>query len=262
VLRHAGTGARRIILDSKQEAAHEKYDRVWRRWSDFCDAAGIADNKSLVDVPKDASELISQTFLSLYRTAAWDKSGSLVGERRHPVVGGTVRDAASQLATAFRDHYQRSPLHGVKGSTKLLPSVRALLRAFDKVDQPQNRQRAVTPKFLKALLAYCQATYARESIQCHPADLIMVAFFFAMRTCEYTRTARPGRTKVAVVKYVIFRDRIRRVLSHRDPELQNKAYFITLVFADQKNGKKLDARTQQRTGDPFLCPVICWAAII
>jgi hypothetical protein len=177
------------------------------------------------------------------------------------VISSTVRDAASQLATAFRDRYQRSPLH-VNGSTKLLPSVRAFLRAFDNVDPLQNRQRAVTPKFLKALLAYCQATYARDSIQCHAADLMVAAFFFAMRACEYTRTARPGHTKIAVIKYVIFRDRTRRVLSHRDPELQNKAYFITLVFANHKNGKKRDARTQQRTGDPFLCPAIHWAAVI
>jgi hypothetical protein len=164
-----------------------------------------------------------------------------------------LANVASQLATAFRDHYQRSPLH-VKGSTKLLPSVRALLRAFDNVDPPQNRQRAVTFKFLKALLAYCQATYARDSLQCRTADLIVAAFFFAMRACEYTGTARPGRTKVAIIKYVIFRDRTRKVLSHRDPELKDKAYFITLVFVDQKNGTKLDARTQRRTGDPSLCP--------
>jgi hypothetical protein len=133
------------------------------------------------------------------------------------------------------------------------------LRAFDNVDPPQNRQRAITPKFLKALLTYCNDTYAQDSIQCHAANLIVAAFFFAMRACEYTKTAR---TKVAIVKYVIFWDPTRRVLSHRDPKLQDKAYFITLVFADQKNGKKLDARTQRRTGDPFLCPAIRWVAVI
>jgi hypothetical protein len=37
---------------------------------------------------------------------------------------------------------------------------------------------------------------------------------------------------------------------------------VTVIFADQKNETKLNARTQRRTDDPCLCPVIRWASII
>jgi hypothetical protein len=40
------------------------------------------------------------------------------------------------------------------------------------------------------------------------------------------------------------------------------AYYVTIFFVDQKNGLKMDAQTQRRTGHPVLCPVLRWAAVI
>jgi hypothetical protein len=39
----------------------------------------------------------------------------------------------------------------------------------------------------------------------HTADLVLGAFFFAMRSCEYTKTARPGRTKRIQMGGIVFR---------------------------------------------------------
>jgi hypothetical protein len=89
------------------------------------------------------------------------------------------------------------------------------------------------------------------------------SFFFVCRACEYYDTPTPGKTKNICVQHIIFRDRRRRVVA-----ASGRAFFVTLVFADQKNGRKLgngrklDARTQRRTGDPLLCPVKRWAVII
>jgi hypothetical protein len=35
----------------------------------------------------------------------------------------------------------------------------------------------------------------------------------------------------------------------------DEAAYVTITFVDQKNGEKMDVRTQQKTGDPVLCPV-------
>jgi hypothetical protein len=40
------------------------------------------------------------------------------------------------------------------------------------------------------------------------------------------------------------------------------AIYITIIFVDQKSGKKMDARTQKRTGLPFLCPVLRFVSLV
>jgi hypothetical protein len=83
-----------------------------------------------------------------------------------------------------------------------------------------------------------------------------------MRSCEYTKTSRPGRTKLVRLGCIVFRTRSRRVLQHTDPDLLSLTEFVTIIFEDQKNGKKMDARTQRRTGHRFLCPVLRWASAV
>jgi hypothetical protein len=61
---------------------------------------------------------------------------------------------------------------------------------------------------------------------------------------------------------LIFRTRSRRVLLLTDPDLLTLAFYVTIVFEDQKNGKKMDARTQQRSGHPFLCPLLRWGSAV
>jgi hypothetical protein len=83
-----------------------------------------------------------------------------------------------------------------------------------------------------------------------------------MRSCEYTKTARPGRTKRVRKGCLVFRTKSRRVLLHTDPDLLALAEYVTIVFEDQKNGKKMDARTQRKSGHPFLCPVLRWGSAV
>jgi hypothetical protein len=64
------------------------------------------------------------------------------------------------------------------------------------------------------------------------------SFFFTCQACKYCDTLTPGKMKKICVQHVIFRDRCRRVVA-----VSGRAFFVTLVFADQKNGRKLDART-------------------
>jgi hypothetical protein len=83
-----------------------------------------------------------------------------------------------------------------------------------------------------------------------------------MRSCEYTLTPTKGRTKRVTLGSLIFRDARKRILAHSDPALLSRAEFITIVFADQKNGTKMDARTQRRTGDRVLCPILRWGRAV
>jgi hypothetical protein len=144
----------------------------------------------------------------------------------------------------------------------LRPSVKQLLNAFDNLDPPPNRQKAITPKFLRALhrLSGAESPASYNTAASVTAALAIVAFFFAMRSCEHTTTPNPGRTKKIDIGHVVFRNARKRILP-ADCSLADAAY-VTLTFVDQKNGEKMDVRTQQRTGDKVLCPVIQAHALV
>ena len=92
-------------------------------------------------------------------------------------------------------------------------------------------------------------------------ELTIMAFFFAMRSCEFTLTPHPGRTQVIRLRGVLFRDSDNHQIDHASPHLST-AERVTLTFEDQKNGLKMDRRTHQRTGDPALCPVRSLASLV
>jgi hypothetical protein len=140
-----------------------------------------------------------------------------------------------------------------------------LLKAFDNNDPPPNRQKAITPKFLRTFFTFLSTATSKTgdaSTLAHVADLVLGAFFFAMRSCEYTKSVPIGRTKRVRMGCFVFRTASRRVLLHSDPKLLYHAEYVTIVFEDQKNGKKMDARTHSRSGHKFLCPVLRWGSAV
>ena len=92
-------------------------------------------------------------------------------------------------------------------------------------------------------------------------ELVIGAFFYAMRSCEYLSVSSAERkTKRLRLKNLRF-FRNGRIIQHCDPTLCSSD-FVTIQFEDQKNGEKMDEITQQNSGDLLLCPVRAWAKII
>jgi hypothetical protein len=135
-----------------------------------------------------------------------------------------VRDAAGYLAASFRSRFKRSPVH-LEGSPQLLPTIRALLKAFDNTDPPPDRQKAITPKFLRKFFQFLstERVNGTHNSLAHIADLVLGAFFFAMRSCEYTKSVPVGKTKRVRMGCFVFRTASRRVLLLTDPNLLHHA---------------------------------------
>ena len=87
------------------------------------------------------------------------------------------------------------------------------------------------------------------------ADIAIIAYFFAMRSCEITQTPKEGRTKILRLRGVTFRDAKGGTLERSNYGSTVMASRVTVTFENQKNGLKMDKRTHQRTGDPVMCPV-------
>jgi hypothetical protein len=159
------------------------------------------------------------------------------------------------VALAFRKRFKRSPFH-LEDEKVLRPSVQSLFRAFENLDPPPHRQKAITPKFLRKLFKLSGAGLSamRDTAPAVTAELSIVAFFYAMRSWEHTTSRISGRKKIIDIGHVTFSDRRKCILPF--PCNVSDAEYVTITFKDQKNGKKMDVRTQQRTGDPILCPVL------
>jgi hypothetical protein len=156
--------------------------------------AGVADDRFLISLPDGEKYLLVRSFLGLYRTAKWSVTGQLEGQHPEPLVTGTVKTAAGCLATAFWENFQPSPLH-ILGSQNQLPAFKVLFKAFENVDPPTKRQKAITPRLLrKLLLKASHHSSLLDTATVVVADLVIGAFFFAMHSCEYSKPATPGKT--------------------------------------------------------------------
>ena len=152
----------------------------------------------------------------------------------------------------------------ISGSNHLRPFVRSLLKAFDNEDPARNQQRAITPKLLRAMytMAGADAETTRDSELAIVADLAIMGYFYAMRSCEFTQTPQRGRTKLIRLSGIVFRDANNVEMDNRDCRMRADAERVTITFENQKNGLKMDRRTHQRSGDPVLCPVKRIAALV
>ena len=131
------------------------------------------------------------------------------------------------------------------------------MKAFGARDPPTNRQKALTPTMLRDL----QSVAKRWGLVTkHTGDLIEGAYFFAMRACEFSKVRTVGKTRPLTIGNIKFRNRSGRTLAHEREDLEEAAEFVTICFIDQKNGRRMDRRTQRRTGEA-ICPVRAWARV-
>ena len=91
------------------------------------------------------------------------------------------------------------------------------------------------------------------------AWLLTGAIFFAMRSCEYLRTAAEAtkRTRVIRVGDITFKKGT-RTIPHSDPDLHT-CDLVRVHFRYQKNDRRYVYIHMFRSGDDILCPVIAWA---
>jgi hypothetical protein len=94
----------------------------------------------------------------------------------------------------------------------------------------------------------------------HAGDLIEGAFFFAMRVCEFAHVRKRGKTRPLILGNIAFRDRKKRKILQTDEKLEEKAHYVTITFVDQKNGRKMEKRTQRATKED-ICPARAWARV-
>ena len=116
-------------------------------------------------------------------------------------------------------------------------------------------QKAITPAFLQCMVQYTSLEL-QNNAEDHMIDLVIRAFFFAMRSCEYTIPKEPGSTITVRLGGVTFFDLQRKEIDHNHPYLLQVAVHVRILFEDQINREKCKRRTHRKSGDFVLCPVL------
>ena len=113
-----------------------------------------------------------------------------------------------------------------------------------------------------AIVAAAGATETHRAI----GQLVVGAFFFAMRSCEFSDVGGPRRTTTITLADVEFRKGGKKVESDDAARLAT-ADTVSITFRTQKNGEKGTTVTQHRTngsaiGGVSLCPVTSLAELV
>jgi hypothetical protein len=128
---------------------------------------------------------------------------------------------------------------------------------YKRTDPPEKQQKAA-PGIVVRTVAKNRGTNRAEAV----AQLVVIAFYFAMRSCEYLKVPKANDKRTKPVRVGGIRFYLNgEFIPHSHPHLHN-ADFVSITFEDQKNGERMETVTQFRTGHNIMCPVVQSAALL
>ena len=160
--------------------------------------------------------------------------------------------ALSHPVSAFPDNDRSDPRHNSNGSTH--SHLTSIARSFKKTDPKEKAQKATTPQ----VLSYLYSRPSTDKFSTHIADLCNGAFFFACRSCEYSKTSGTRRTKIITLRNIVFRKKNKRIINLTKI---HKADTVSITFTLQENESYFETVTQHTNSSKTQNPVIIWASI-
>lgn len=260
------TSSRTTIEHANTTAHSDSQDLAWKRWQSFLDKAKMGQDVFLDSFQTITKWQLGRCFVESIRQGSFGEGrhrNALVNKGKKLILGRTIRKAISSVATIFRSNGRHSPFHEESNSNKLAPHIHKLIQAYDNQDPSQDREEAITPHHLRKIKQHIrELKHQTKLYHKHIPELLIGAFFFAMRSCEYSTVDTQGRTKRLTIGDICFLDRKHKIIHQSDSKLLKKASYVTITFQNQKNGNKNTKRTHGKTDDKILCPVRAWAIII
>ena len=203
----------------------------------------------LENFSKFQQNIIMSAFAQAVREAAFTRSNKDV------LVEGTVSATLSYVAQAFRSDNRPDPRLDIDG--KICFILQDQLRGYRNQDGRRRKQKALPMMVLRKMLQI-SVTEREKAI----SWLLIGAIFFAMRSCEYLKTAaeETKRTKIVRIGNILFKKN-NRVLPHSSTQLKS-ADLVRIRFEYQKNDHRDVLIHMFKSGDPELCPVVAWASVV
>ena len=182
-----------------QGSTHENQARAWDRWETWCDSVGLEDNFLLCYFSKGQRIRLVGAFAMAVR------QGQCSGQSYDFLAGSTVRSIISYLVEAFRDNDYPNPIKDEDGELGRIIS--RIYRAWKNEDPPVKQQKALPICVLREI-SKMNLTEKQRAI----TQLVIWAFFFACRSCEYLKVPQAEKTQngcLAPLEHPVFQRRKR-----------------------------------------------------
>ena len=214
---------------------------AWRCWNDFLIAIGLEKILFLDGFTSFHKNIIMSAFAQAMRESTFSR------QSKESLVQSTVETTLSYVAQTFRAGDRPDPRLDLDGKTCFL--LQEQWRGYKNTDKYRKKQKALPASVLRKM--YKLSTTEWEIALTH---LLILALFFAIRSCEYLETRYPEesrRTKILRCKNLIFKKN-GRVLCHSSPqETLMAADLIIILFEFQKNDWRNHSVHMFRTEDQF-----------
>ncbi|GFH61799.1 hypothetical protein CTEN210_18275 [Chaetoceros tenuissimus] len=216
----------------------DKDCEYFRKWRAFTTRAGL---------PLFLDNISREEQIKICGAFAYEIRHNRFGKKSlSKLKGDTVETTLDSVCKTFVANGIPSPQVGVNGKKGIL--IDRQIKGYKDEDEPTKRQPALPVRFflfLSGLLCFNE----RERVI---RDLILIAFFFLMRSCEYSETPnkKNKRTKLLELRDITF------IVGGREIPWNgniDNASEVLVTFRNQKNGQKMETISQSKT-DLDLCP--------
>jgi hypothetical protein len=154
----------------------------------------------------------------------------------------------------FRANVGYNPAHG-SADGGWHPSLARQIKGMKNNDPGQKQQKALPMCVYREI--YKRAASSGEPEEITIAWLQVLAFFFCMRSCEYSNVSGKRKTKVVCFRNIRFFQK-NRLLKHNSPGI-HLATAVSITFEWQKRDVRDNVITHQKSNDSIgggiMCPV-------
>jgi hypothetical protein len=224
-----------VVLGRTAKATH-----TWDLWLAFCTKHEIDPWFTDQEDPIPYLQVFGQRY----------RDGRLAPGQK-PVRSRTVADALCLVGQTYkllgaRDH--RLDHHTGQIDFRL----QRQFRAYEKSDPPPQRVKPIPIRLVSTVLTAAHNNINPSSAAQAIADMICIAFFFLLRSGEYTFTNANTPFRIQDVKLHIDTKEIQ--IYHASPLEFSNVTSVSLTFITQKNGVKGEVISHGRSGDLLVCP--------
>jgi hypothetical protein len=174
------------------------------------------------------------------------------------LAGGTVQETLAKLGQIFRSNVGFNPYHGEEG-TAPHPLLARQIKGMKNLDPGTKQQKALPVKVYREALKSAKAS--RDPLATAIAYLLVMAFFWCMRSCEYSTVKGERRTKIICLRNIRFYNHQRKLIPQNSP-LIFEAACVSITLEMQKKEIRDDTVTHQASGDKDMCPVFATATLV
>jgi hypothetical protein len=192
------------------------------------------------------------------------RRGDFSRKDKETVGGGTVEETLAKLGQMFRANVGFNPYYG-PDSHSVHPLLSRQLKGMKNTDPGVEPQKALPVIVYREIQRQARKERDNAILSTTIADLLTIAFFWCMRSCEYSTVSGPRRTKLLCFRNIRLFDKENRIIPHDSVKIR-EAQAVSITFEFQKKEVRDDTITHQRSGDAIdgghMCPVLACISLI